>query len=310
MWTARFQRAHGHEERWKCAVHMSMIIGALAAPAVAAEPITVRDAFDRSVTIRSPPQRIVPIFASNTEIVASLGIADRIVGIEAFTRYPREVLDRPLVGGRLGFSVDAVVALLPDLVMVTPSRQAANQLIDPMERIGVPIMVLLQRSVPEILANIRLMARVAGVPARGEEVAARFEQRLDAVKRKVEGRQAPSTIMITGRLGNGLLLVARGGTYTGDAMVLAGARLAFPNTTLPQVSPEAILNADPEVLLWAGSERDLKELIARPGWAEMRAVRSGRAHAVSRVELLIPGPRMIDGIEHLAAIFHADAMSR
>jgi iron complex transport system substrate-binding protein len=276
----------------------------------AAEPLTVRDAFDRSVTISAPPQRIVPIFASNVEIVASLGLADRIVGIEAFTRYPREVLDRPLVGGRLGFSVDAVVALRPDLVVVTPSRQAANQLIDPMERIGVPILVLLQRSVPEILDNIRLLGRVAGVPERGAEVAARFEARLDAVKHKVEGRPPPSTIMITGRLGNGLMLVARDGTYTGDAMVLAGARLAFANAMLAQVSPEAILTAEPEVLLWAGSERDLKDLIARPGWTEMRAVRGGRAHAVSRVELLIPGPRTIDGIEHLAAIFHPDATPR
>lgn len=281
----------------------------LAAPVQAAEPVTVHDSFGRAVTFAAAPQRIVPIFASNVEIVASLGLADRIVGIEAYTRYPREVLDRPLVGGRLGFSVDAVVALRPDLVVVTPSRQAANQLIDPMERIGVPILVLLQRSVPEILDNIRLLGRVAGVPERGAEVAALLQARLDAVKRKVEGRKPPSAIMITGRLGNGLMLVAREGTYTGDAMVLAGARFALPNTrTLAQVSPEAILNADPDVLLWAGSERDLKELIARPGWSEMRAVKSGRARVASRVELLIPGPRTIDGIERLAAIFHPEAM--
>ena len=276
----------------------------LAIPAQA-QPITVRDAFDRSVTLPAPPQRIIPIFASNVEIVASLGIADRIVRIEAYTRYPPEVLDRPLVGGRLGFSVDAVVGLQPDLVVVTPSRQAANQLIDPLERIGVPIMVLLQRSVPEILGNIRLMGRVAGVPERGEEVVARFQARLAAVKRRVEGQPAPSTIMITGRLGNGLMLVAREGTYTGDAIKLAGARFALQGTaTLAQVSPEAILNADPDVLLWAGRERDLEQLVTQPGWADMRAVKNKRARAVSRVELLIPGPRTIDGIEHLAAIFH------
>ncbi|MBN9091035.1 MAG: ABC transporter substrate-binding protein [Reyranella sp.] len=281
----------------------------LAAPVQAAEPITVHDSFGRVLTLTAPPQRIIPIFASNVEIVASLGLADRIVGIEAYTRYPRAVLDRPLVGGRLGFSVDAVVALKPDLVVVTPSRQAANQLIDPMERIGVPIIVLLQRSVPEILDNIRLMGRVAGVPERGVAVAARFQARLDAVKRKVADRQPPGAIMITGRLGNGLMLVAREGSYTGDAMVLAGARFALPDTqTLAQVSPEAILNADPDVLLWAGSERDLEELIARPGWAEMRAVKTGRARAVDRAELLIPGPRTVDGIEHLAAIFHPEAM--
>jgi len=58
------------------------------------------------------------------------------------------------------------------------------------------------------------------------------------------------------------------------------------------------------LLLFAGSQRDLDELIARPGWKDMRAVRAKRAYAVSRAELLIPGPRTIEGIEHLAELFH------
>ena len=178
-------------------------------------------------------ERIVTIFASNTEMVAALGLTDRIVGIEAFTRYPAEVLGKPLVGGRLGFSVDAVVARKPDLVVVTPSRQAANQLIDPMERLGIPIVVLLQRNVEEILSNIRLLARLAGVPERGEALAARLQARLDAVGRRVAGLAAPSVVMITGRLGNGLMLVTRPGTYTGDAIVRAGGRLAFDSGTAP-----------------------------------------------------------------------------
>lgn len=274
------------------------------ANATRAEPVTVRDAFDRSVTVESAPQRIVTIFASNTEMVAALGLTDRIVGIEAYTRFPPEVLGTPLVGGRLGFSVDAVVARKPDLVVVTPSRQAANQLIDPMERLGIPIVVLLQRSVEEILSNIRLLAKLAGVPERGEALAARLQARLDTVERRVSALKAPSVIMITGRLGNGLMLVTRPGTYTGDAIMHAGGRLAFDSGVIAQVSPEAILNADPDILLFAGSEKDMRELIARPGWSEMRAVKSKRAHAVSRAELLIPGPRTIDGIEKLAALFH------
>jgi iron complex transport system substrate-binding protein len=269
-----------------------------------AEPVTVRDAFDRSVTVPAPPQRIVAIFASNVEMLAALGLTDRIVGIESFTRYPPDVLGKPLVGGRLGFSVDEVVAQRPDLVVVTPSRQAANQLIDPMERLGIPIVVLLQRNVEEIFSNIRLLARLAGVAERGEEVVSKLQARLDQVERRVAGLKPPSVVMITGRLGNGLLLVTRPGTYTGDAIVRAGGRLAFDGGIIAQVSPEAIFNSDPDMLLFAGSEKDMKELIGRPGWSDMRAVKARRVRAVSRVELLIPGPRTIDGIEHLAAIFH------
>jgi iron complex transport system substrate-binding protein len=243
-------------------------------------------------------------------MVAALGLADRIVGIEAYTRFPPEVLGKPLVGGRLGFSVDAVVAERPDLVVVTPARQAANQLVDPMERLGIPIVVLLHRSVAEVLDNIRLLGRLGGVAQRGEELAARLQARLDRIKQRVAGLSQPSTIMITGRLGNGLLLIARPGTYTGDAIVRAGGRFGLESGAIAQVSPEAILNADPDVLLFAGSEKDLKELIARPGWKDMRAVRDKRAHAVVRAELLIPGPRTIDGIERLAEIFHPKAAAR
>jgi cobalamin transport system substrate-binding protein len=274
----------------------------------AAEPITVRDAFDRAVTLRAQPQRIVTIFASNTEMVAALGLADRIVGIEAYTRYPPEILDRPLVGGRLGFSVDAIVGLRPDLIVVTPARQAANYLIDPMERLGVPTIVLMQRSVAEIFANIRLLGRVAGVPDQGEQLAGRLEARLASTMQRVRSRTPPRAIMITGRLGNGLLLVARPGTYTGDAIALAGGRFALEGRgAIAQVSPEAILSADPDVLLYAGSPADRDALIERPGWSEMRAVTTKRAYTVSRAELLIPGPRTIDGIEHLAALLHPTA---
>ena len=275
---------------------------------VVAEPIAIRDAFDRTVTLPAPPQRIVTIFASNTEMVAALGLADRIVGIEAYTRYPPEVSNKPLVGGRLGFSVDAIVGARPDLVVVTPARQAAHQLVDPMERIGVPIIVLMQRSVREIFANIRLLGRVAGLPDRGEELAGRLEARLASTVQRVKDREPPRVVMITGRLGNGLLLVARPGTYTGDAIELAGGRFALEGRgVIAQVSPESVLAADPDVLLYAGSSALRDELIKRPGWSEMRAVTTKRAYTVGRAELLIPGPRTIDGIEHVAALLHPTA---
>ena len=91
-----------------------------------------------------------------------------------------------------------------------------------MERLGIPIVVLLQRNVEEILANIRLLARLCGVTERGEELVARLQARLDKVEQRVAGLKPPSVVMITGRLGNGLLLVTRPGTYTGDAIVRAG----------------------------------------------------------------------------------------
>lgn len=284
---------------------IALALGVCAAALAHAAPIEVRDALGRTVVLPAPPQRLVTIFASNTELVAALGLAERIVGVEAYTRFPPEAASKPKVGGRLGFSVDAVVAQRPDLVIVTPARQAATQLVDPMERIGVPVMVLLSRSVGEVLDNIRLVGRATGVPERGDALAQALQARLDRVAQHVAGQPAPRIVMVTGRVGNGMLLVARSDTYTGEAMVLAGGRFAIAGRgALAQVSPEAILASDPDVLLFAGTQAALDDLVRLPGWRDLRAVRAQRAVTVSRSEFLIPGPRTVDGIESLAHWLH------
>lgn len=265
----------------------------------------VIDALGRRVDIPAEPQRIVTVFSSNTELVAALGLADRIVGIDSMTRYPPEIVSKPHVGGRLGFSVDSIVDQQPDLVIVTPARQAANQLIEPMRRLGIPVIVLTARNMSQVMGNLRLVGRATGQQTRAEIVASALERRMTEAARLSVGRIRPRVVMITGRIGNGLFLVARPNTYTGDAMRIAGAEFALPTlTVLSQVSPEAILASAPDVLLYAGAQSELDDLKARAGWRDLTAVKRGHAWTVSRAEWLIPGPRTVDGIEHLANKLH------
>lgn len=293
---------HAHPLRRRSLVGAGLALGAAACwPAAGAAPIVLRDALGRRVALAAPAQRIVTIFSSNTELVAALGLVDRIVGVEDYTRFPPQVAGLPKVGGRLGFSVDAVVARRPDLVIVTPARQAAHQLVDPMERIGVPVMVLQSRTLAEVIGNVQLVAMATGVAARGDALADALQARLHAVDARMAGCSAPRALTITGRMGNGMLLVARPATYTGDAIVRAGARHALPDIgKLAQVSPEAALACDPDLLLFAGTQAALDDLVRQPGWRDMRAVRTGRASTVLRAQFLIPGPRTFDGIEVLA----------
>ena len=138
-----------------------------------------------------------------------------------------------------------------------------HQLLDPMTRLGVPVVVLLARSVAEVMDNLRLVGRAAGVPERGEAVAAALEARLAGIE-KTAPVSRPRVAMITGRLGNGLVLIARADTYTGDAIVKAGGRHALERSIVAHVSPEAIVAADPDVLLFAGTKADLDALVPSP----------------------------------------------
>lgn len=277
---------------------------ALAGTSLAA-PVPVEDAMGRTVSLEKVPERIVPIFSSNTELVAALGLTDRIVGVEAFTRFPPDIQGKPLIGGRLGFSVDAIVRQSPDLIVVTPARQAMHQILEPMGRLNIPVIVLQSRNVSEVIKNLRLLGRATRTEERAEALAQSFEARLRRVQERHGDKARPRVVLITGRLGNGMVLIARSDTYTGDALRLAGAEHAMEKTVVPQVSPEAVIAADPDVLLFAGTRAHFEELLASPGWSLLRAVRAQRTYLVARSEFLIPGPRTFDGIEKLSLLLAA-----
>lgn len=274
-------------------------------------PVQVVDAMGRKVVIQQRPQRIVTVFSSNTEIVAALGLSKFIVGIDGYTYYPDSIKEVPKIGGRLGFSLDSIIAQTPDLVIMTPARQATHQLIPALDKLGVASVVVNGGSIATILDNILLIAEVTGVPETGKALVNTMQQRLQAIPKL---SRCPQVILITGRVGNGLLLVARRyasnvNAYTADIVLKAGGCLVLDkdNSSLPQlnqISPEVILATNPDIILFAGSKAELAELSnSIVGWNELTAVKTGFVRTVSRAELLISGPRVIDGVESLSAIF-------
>lgn len=276
----------------------------------AAWPRRLTDGLGREVVIARAPRRIVAIFASNTELLAAIGAADRIVGIEAFTRFPPEVQGLPLVGGRLGFSAEAIARLEPDLVVMTPARNAAHALTEPMARIGVPTLVVTHSDVPQIWRNLRLFGAATGLETAAEALVARLEARLAAIATRLAGRAPVPVFLETSNTGRGVFGTVRPGSYSFDALRLAGAASVFPDLSSsgpPHVSGEAILRADPAWYLVAGRAEQAAEVPGRAGFAGLSAVRAGRVRTVARAQFLIPGPRVVDGVETLARLLHPEA---
>ncbi|ODN66166.1 ABC transporter substrate-binding protein [Methylophaga muralis] len=274
-------------------------------------PITVTDALGRQVRLDRPPQRIVSIFASNTELIHALGATNRIVGIEDFTRFPPDIREgRTIIGGRLGFSVEAIARLEPDLIVMTPARQAVNTLLKPMETIGVPVLVLLHRDLQEIFSNLSLLGRVLGNEKHADQVVAQLQRRLTMIDRQLEGVQRPRVYFETGQNDRGNFTTIRKGHYTYDALLQAGAESIFADLdNINQVSGEAIIAANPDVILVARNEGSVDSIKKRPGWQNIQAIRDDRVFMVPRELFLIPGPRIIDGVKYLAPLLHPQIFS-
>jgi iron complex transport system substrate-binding protein len=268
------------------------------------------DALGREVTIPAKPQRIVGIFASNVEILAAVGAGNRIVGIEDYTRFPPELTGLPKVGGRLGFSPEAIAKLGADFVVMTPSRQAANQLLRPLEAIGIPALVIDARDVDSVFGNIMAIGYAIGAEHEAADVIDDMAERIRAVTRAVRDRPPVRVYMETGSNDRGGYLSVREGTYTADMIRLAGGRNVFADISgIVQVGGESVHRARPDVILIAGTERQAQSVKDRAGWGSIDAVANGRVHVIARPLTLIPGPRIVEGIERLARIFHPQAFA-
>ena len=268
-------------------------------------PRKVTDALGRRVQIDRPPMRIVPVFSSNTEIVAALGAAERIVAIDGLTSYPPEILDRPRIGNRIGFSPDVIARLGADLVILTPARHAAAQLLRPMSLAGIPLLVLEHPTLAQILANIGLVGRAIGSEHQARVLTQTIEDELSALAEHFAS-QAPIRVYFeTGAAGRTGFRSVRPGTYTDDILRHAGGLNVFGNRTkLSQVSGEAVFRANPDHILVAGSKADVAALRKRPHWDSIPAVASGRVDAIPRGQVLIPGPRVVEGVHSVARSLH------
>jgi iron complex transport system substrate-binding protein len=276
---------------------------------------------DRALTVGSvavaasqgaaPPRRIIAINPAMVESVVGIGAADRLVGIGGKVTYPEEVLKLPSVGGALGFSVEAVLALDPDLVIMAIGTDGAAQLTRPLTDLGTPLFLATYSDFASILGYIRRLGDALDMRDNADRLAERMQGSVAAISQRLENRPHPSLYLETGAAGNAAFQTVRPGHYADDAIRLAGGRNVFSISGPPQVTLEGIAEADPDVIVVLASDRSLvPETVAkRPGWEVLRAVREKRVVVLPRGFMLIPGPRQAEAIAILARALHPEVFA-
>lgn len=268
------------------------------AAAGAAFPLQLRDALGRQVTVAAPPRRIISVAPSVTEILFALGVGDRLVGIGDADDYPPlGVRGKPRVGGVV-LDAERILSLRPDLIVGVASLQRAQ--LERLIRLRLPVLAVEAESLEETFAQIRLLGQISGAMPAAERVVRLLVGRADAVTRRVRGRSRPRVyVEIWGEPPQ----TAAVGTYVDDLLRRAGGTNLFGDLRgWPQVSPEAVLRRNPQVVLltYPGSVG----LRRRPGWDQIEAIRRGRVHEVNADLVSRPGPRLVEGLEQIAARLH------
>ncbi|MGE5587210.1 MAG: ABC transporter substrate-binding protein [Clostridia bacterium] len=273
------------------------------AAASVGKAVTVIDDLGRRVTLSHEPERIISIAPSNTEILFALGLGDRIVGVTDSCDYPADAKTKPKVGA-VQLDYEKIVATCPDLVVAVGSLQ--RQAIAKLSELGVTVLAVDPKSVDGVLHAITLIGKATGVEGRASEVVKGLSARMERLAQKLSGLAPSERPRVFVEIWNEPLMTAGPGTFVDELVSAAGGRNIAHDARAewPEFSEEAVIERDPEVVVLTNFNK--VEALARPAWQRISAYKTGRVYEVNPDLLVRPGPRLVDGLETLAAIFHPD----
>ncbi len=258
------------------------------------------DALGRQVTVAAVPRRIVSLVPSVTETLFDLGLGERVVGVTRFATYPPAALHKPKVGGYADPSLEAVVALRPDLVFAAADATSAA-FVKRLAGLAIPVYVVYPRTLQETVRTIRRIGAVAGVPAAGERLARRLRRAVRRLKTARSHRPRPRVLLCVMLHP---LVVAGPETLAGDLIRTVGGRNVVPSgpARYPTWGPEAVLAADPDVIIVSPHPGEKNPVGFFSRWPMLRAVRTGHVVAIDPDWVDRPGPRLEWGLNALAAV--------
>jgi iron complex transport system substrate-binding protein len=277
---------------------------------VSGSDYTVRDTPGVNTPPLAPdphPRRIVCLTEETTETLYLLGQQHRIVGISGYTvRPPQARAEKPKVSAFINAKIDKILALEPDLVLGFSDMQAeiASQLV----RAGVSVHVFNQRSVDGILKMMGLLGAMVGAAEAAQALVARLQQGLADIAE--QARTLPRRPRVFFEEWNEPLISGIG--WVSELVGIAGGDDVFPELARQAhgkdrivVDPMEVVRRAPDIVMgsWCGRKFRPEIVAARPGWADVPAVRDRELHEIKSTEILQPGPAALtDGVQHLAAL--------
>lgn len=260
-----------------------------------AQAVQVTDDRGVRVTLPTSPQRIVSLLPSLSETVCALDACQRLVGVDRYSNYPARLRTLPQVGGGLDPNIEAIVALKPDLVLMSIASRASDRL----EALGLKVVALETKSHADVKRVLEKVGALLDVSD-----AQRVWHEIDA------GVAAAAQSLPAGAKNTRVYFEVNRGPYAagetsfiGETLSRLGVKNIVPASLgpFPKLNPEYVVRANPDVIMI--SERNQPGMPQRPGWAGIRAIREQRVCVFSTEQadvLIRPGPRMAEGARLMA----------
>jgi iron complex transport system substrate-binding protein len=252
--------------------------------------------------------RIVSLACSNTEIVAALGCAHLLVGVDDHSDHPPEALKGlPRVGPDLEIDVERVAALKPDLVLASLTVPGHETVVEGMELADLPVLTLEPNSLPQVYRSVALVADRLGVPERGEALVRRMKKALDGPDEP--DPQAPSILI---QWWPRPVIAPCGESWVNPVLHASGARNPLSSVPRPSrpLEDDEVVELDPDaiVISWCGVDPAKYRpdvVYDNVNFQQTKAVRRGHVFCIPEAFLGRPGPRLVEGARALRQVVRA-----
>ncbi len=252
------------------------------------------------------PTRIISLAPNITEVLFALGLGDRIVGVTTFCDYPAEAKKKPKIGGMSNPSLEAVVSLRPDIVVMTTDGNP-KEFEERLRSMKIRTYVVTSRRLSELPQGIRELGAALGAKEKADRLAASLRSSIEGFGRSHTAARGKKVLFI---VWPEPLIAAGVGTVIDDSLTLLGAEnlAARTGAEYPKYSLEEILRHPPDVII-IGKGMDSKDVekISQGLLQRLKilpAVREGRVYFVGD-GLYRLGPRIPQGIAELIRVLES-----
>lgn len=263
---------------------------------------TFKDALGRDVSIPRDVRRVVSLAPNLTEIIYAVGGGEKLVGDTTYCDFPEAARSVQKIGDTMSPNMEAIIALHPDVVLVSTASQIEAFMRTLAER-NIAVYVVDAKSVEGVLASIQTIGDILGTKAEADKTVAALKERLDAVRAKVSGK---ATRRVFVQISNEPLFTAGREAYLNEVVSIAGGVSVTQEIpgAYPKISRETALKLDPDAIIISDNEGNHEPNSA---FANSAAVKNGQVFRVNADLLSRPGPRIVDGIEAVARDLHPEA---
>ena len=262
---------------------------------------TVTDDFGNPVTVASPAQRIITLAPHLTELLFQLELGDKVVGVVEFSDFPPAARTIQRVGNAFAVSVEAIVALQPDLIVAWGSGGSREQL-RKLRSMGITIYISEPKHLADVAESMYRIALLGGREQAGLRIKSEFNSRLDQLREHANVKTRPRIFL---QVSSNDLYTVNDSHLIGQAINLCGGTNIFGtiDVPVPLVSNESILVGQPDIIVRSSVENEVGDWRDRwSGKEQIPAVMAGNLYQISADLISRPGFRMLQGIGQLCDI--------